>query len=238
MNHTRPLPPTVTTVTDKVQHKSPQERILASKVDASSYEIQVMRHRSKVPAERLTAPETSQQEIGWLIGVRSLELKGNKRLPLQTASSDCSRGEGPAVLMQQARDLPANTVTDLNSLNPSRWRHSKSTCDVTQYVDDLSLNMEGLAFDQFKQRDFSDLAKAGFAGNLKKTLADCSSHGGFAQPKIEDLGGALADFFGDGDDDDATTDNDLMALGNGINEAADFAKSGGEAPDDKKSNSS
>mmetsp|Transcript_7568 Transcript_7568/g.6320 ORF Transcript_7568/g.6320 Transcript_7568/m.6320 type:complete len:98 (+) Transcript_7568:43-336(+) len=95
--------------------------------------------------------------------------------------------------------------------------------------------MEGLAFDQFKQRDFSDLAKEGFAGNLKKTLADCTNNGAFvAQPKIEDLGDALADFF----DDDATTDDDLMALGNGINEAADFAKSSGETPENKKTSTS
>ncbi|KAF4698207.1 hypothetical protein FOZ62_014510 [Perkinsus olseni] len=112
MNHTRPLPPTVTTVTDKVQVQSPKQRLQATKVDDSSYEIQVMRHRAKVPAERLAAPETSQQEIGWLLGVRSLQLKRNG---CPQAAADCKKADcctqGSVLIptAKAAEDLPEST---------------------------------------------------------------------------------------------------------------------------------
>ncbi|KAF4696804.1 hypothetical protein FOZ60_015730 [Perkinsus olseni] len=151
MNHTRPLPPTVTTVTDKVQVQSPEQRVRvrpqrrsrdrhpaqlrATKVDDSSYEIQVMRHRAKVPAERLAAPETSQQEIGWLLGVRSLQLKRNGCADCK--KTDCStQGSVLIPTAKAAEDLPESTVGHMATLNPSRWRYSKNTCDVTEYVDE------------------------------------------------------------------------------------------------------
>ncbi|KAF4757150.1 hypothetical protein FOZ63_025770 [Perkinsus olseni] len=139
MNHTRPLPPTVTTVTDKVQVQSPKQRLQATKVDDSSYEIQVMRHRAKVPAERLAAPETSQQEIGWLLGVRSLQLKRNG---CPQAAADCKKADcctqGSVLIptAKAAEDLPESTVGHMATLNPPRWRYSKNTCDVTEYVDE------------------------------------------------------------------------------------------------------
>ncbi|EER15094.1 hypothetical protein Pmar_PMAR023420 [Perkinsus marinus ATCC 50983] len=130
MNHTRPLPPVVTTVAEKVQVQTPQERLETTKVDEGSYEIQVIRHRGRVPAERLSEPETSQQEIGWLIGIRAQQLKR------KACQQD---GSAPAVefapTANAAKDLPRSTVHHMKTLNPSKWRYSKGKCDVTEYVD-------------------------------------------------------------------------------------------------------
>ncbi|KAF4650020.1 hypothetical protein FOZ61_000734 [Perkinsus olseni] len=88
--------------------------------------------------------------------------------------------------------------------------------------------MDSLTFDQFKQRDFAELAKAGFAGNLKQTLGQLTGNREIAAPKA-DLTDTIADAI------DESPSDGLLELGDEIKKAEDFGKSREAAQDKKKS---
>ncbi|EER07088.1 hypothetical protein Pmar_PMAR003943 [Perkinsus marinus ATCC 50983] len=90
--------------------------------------------------------------------------------------------------------------------------------------------MDNITFEQFKHRDFAELTKAGFAGNLKVTLAQLAEgHSKKIVSKGDQRSAVGPHAIGD------LSINGFPALGDEIKKARDFSRSADTRQKEQKS---
>mmetsp|Transcript_9017 Transcript_9017/g.20016 ORF Transcript_9017/g.20016 Transcript_9017/m.20016 type:complete len:269 (+) Transcript_9017:147-953(+) len=79
-------------IADKVEKVSPQERMSAAGHDPKSFEVNAMKHNSKVPGHKWDLPCTKAHEVGWLLAkpatLASIQARNRQKNYAHTTRND------------------------------------------------------------------------------------------------------------------------------------------------------